>query len=60
MERIEISQKEIRRLEVIQRVLGGGISQQLAAAELLSLFGRQVRRLQRGYEAEDAGHASAN
>ena len=51
MDRIEMSKKEIGRLEVIQRVLDGVISQR-RAAELLGVSDRQVRRLQRGYEEE--------
>jgi transposase len=53
MDRIEMSKKEIGRLEVIRRVLDGVISQR-RAAELLRLSDRQVRRLQRGYEGEGA------
>jgi transposase len=53
MDRIEMSEKEIGRLEVIQRVLDGVISQR-RAAELLGVSDRQVRRLQRGYEEEGA------
>lgn len=53
LERIEMSKKEIVRLEVLQRVLDGVISQR-RAAELLGLSDRQVRRLQRGYEEEGA------
>jgi len=53
MERIEMSKKEIGRLEVLQRVLDGVISQR-NAAELLGVSDRQVRRLQRGYEEEGA------
>ena len=53
MERIEMSKKEIGRLEVIGRVLDGVISQR-CAAEFLGISDRQVRRLQRGYEEEGA------
>ena len=53
MERIEMSKKEIGRLEVIRQVLDEVMSQR-RAAELLGLCERQVRRLQRGYEEEGA------
>lgn len=48
-----MSRKEIGRLEVLQRIADGLISQR-RAAEVLGLSDRQVRRLQRGYEAEGA------
>ena len=50
MERIEMSQQEVKRLEVIGRVSDGLITQAVAA-DLLRLSARQVRRLQRRYEA---------
>lgn len=53
MERIEMSEKEIERLEVLGRVIDGHLSQR-QAAQRLGLTDRQVRRLQRGYEAEGA------
>lgn len=46
--RIEMSEKEIGRLEVLQRVSDGLVSQ-VMAAEALGLSARQVRRLQRRY-----------
>jgi transposase len=49
MERIEMSGKEIRRLEVLRQVADGVMSQR-AAAQALEISERQVRRLQRRYE----------
>ena len=54
MDRIEMSKKEIGRLEVVRQVLDGVISQR-RGSELLGLSDRQVRRLQRGYEEEGVG-----
>jgi transposase len=51
MERIEMSGKELKRLEVLRQVLDGVVSQK-AAAESLGLTDRQVRRLRRRYEAQ--------
>lgn len=48
-ERIEMSGREFKRLEVLQRVIDGAMSQK-QAAEALGLSDRQVRRLQRGLE----------
>lgn len=53
MERIEMSGKELKRLEVLRQVLDGVVSQK-AAAERLGLTDRQVRRLLRRYEAQGA------
>ena len=49
MERIEMSGKEVKRLEVLRQVSDGVLSQ-VRAAERLNLTVRQVRRLQRRYE----------
>jgi len=46
MERIEMSERELRRLEVLWRVASGGLSQAQAGIEL-SLTARQVRRFWR-------------
>lgn len=48
-----MSKNEIGRLEVVRRVIDGVISQR-HAAELLGVTARQMRRLQRGYEAAGA------
>jgi len=53
MNRIEMSERELRRLEVLWRVASGGLSQAQTGIEL-SLTARQVRRLQRRYEAQGA------
>lgn len=53
LERIEMSGKEIRRLEVLRQVADGVVSQR-AAALALGMSERQVRRLQRRYESEGA------
>jgi hypothetical protein len=53
MDRIEMSSKEIRRLEVLGRVAEGACSQR-SAGVALGLSERQVRRLLRKY-----GQASA-
>ena len=53
MERIEMSDKELKRLEVLRQVLDGVVSQK-AVAERLGLTDRQVRRLLRRYEAQGA------
>jgi len=53
MDRIEMSERELRRLEVLSRVVSGGLGQAQAGIEL-SLTVRQVRRLQRRYEAQGA------
>ncbi|HAH11212.1 MAG TPA: ISNCY family transposase [Alphaproteobacteria bacterium] len=50
-----MSVKEVQRLEVVQRVADGVMSQR-QAAEALGLSERQLRRLQRGYE--EAGAAA--
>jgi len=57
MDRIEMSERELRRLEVLSRVASGGLSQEQAGIEL-SLTSRQVRRLQRRYEAQGAAGPS--
>ena len=49
MERIEMSGKEVKRLEILRQVSDGVLSQ-VRAAERLNLTIRQVRRLQRRYE----------
>ena len=46
MERIEMSGKEVKRLEILRQVSDGVLSQ-VRAAERLNLTIRQVRRLQR-------------
>ena len=46
MERLEMSLKEVKRLEVLRRIADGVLSQRLASEEL-GLSTRQVRRLQR-------------
>ncbi|MBV6305319.1 helix-turn-helix domain-containing protein [Candidimonas humi] len=57
MDRIEMSRQEIKRLELVSQVLAGKLSQQ-SAAQALSLTTRQVRRLQRRYQAQGpAGQA---
>lgn len=48
-----MSKKELGRLEVIRRVLDGVVSQR-RGAELLGVSERQMRRLQKGYEAQGA------
>jgi len=53
MERIEMSAGELKRLEVLSQVVGGSLSQ-VQAGVLLSLTVRQVRRLQRRFEAAGA------
>jgi hypothetical protein len=53
MERIEMSVKEVIRLEVLRQVSDGVVSQAMAA-QTLGLTPRQVRRLQRRYEASGA------
>jgi transposase len=53
LERIEMSVKEVRRLEVLRQVADGVLSQR-AAARALGLSERQVRRLQRRYEGSGA------
>jgi transposase len=53
MERIEMSGKEVKRLEVIRQVLDGVVSQAMAA-QALGLSSRQMRRLQRRYEGSGA------
>lgn len=50
MEILEMSKKERQRLEVLKRLSAGKVSQQMAAKEL-HLGTRQLRRLQRSYEA---------
>lgn len=58
MERIEMSGKEVKRLEVLRQVSDGVISQGMAA-QALGLSVRQVRRLQGRYaEAGAAGLVS--
>ena len=58
MERIEMSGKEVKRLEVLCQVADGLVSQGMAA-QALGLTVRQVRRLQRRYaEAGAAGLVS--
>lgn len=53
LKRIEMSDKEINRVEMVSRLADGLVSQRIAA-EKLKLSERQVRRLQRAYEAEGA------
>ena len=50
-ERIEMSAREVNRLEVVIQVAQGQLSQS-KAGERLGLSERQVRRLLRGYEAQ--------
>lgn len=50
---ITMSQKEVGRLRVLEQVIDGALSQSEAAA-LLQLSTRQLRRIQRGYEARGA------
>ena len=52
-ERIEMSAREVNRLEVVIQVAQGLLSQS-KAGERLGLSERQVRRLLRGYEAQGA------
>jgi len=52
-----MSERELRRLEVLARVASGGLSQVQAGIEL-SLTSRQVRRLQRRYEVQGAASPS--
>lgn len=51
--KLEMSEKEIGRLEVLSRVCSGDISQK-QGAKLLKLSTRQVRRLHRRYEQDGA------
>ncbi|MFN3594243.1 MAG: helix-turn-helix domain-containing protein [Thiobacillaceae bacterium] len=53
MERIEMSGEEVKRLEVLRQVSDGVLTQGMAAG-VLGLTVRQVRRLQRRYEASGA------
>jgi len=53
MERIEMSGKEVKRLEVLCQVSDGMVRQSVAA-QALGLSVRQVRRLQRRYEKSGA------
>ena len=53
MERIEMSDKEVKRLELVRQVSDAVVSQR-TAAQVLGLSERQVRRLQRRYETEGA------
>ena len=53
MERIEMSGKEVKRLEVLRQVSDGVVTQGMAA-QVLNLTVRQVRRLQRRYEGAGA------
>jgi len=53
MDRIEMSGKEVKRLEVLRQVADGVVSQRQAGRSL-GLSERQVRRLLRRYEAEGA------
>lgn len=53
MERIEMSVGEVKRLEVLRQVSDGVLTQGMAA-EVLGVTVRQVRRLQRRYEASGA------
>ena len=53
VDRIEMSAKEVRRLEVLSQVESGRLSQQ-AAAQVLCLTVRQVRRLQKRYREQGA------
>lgn len=53
MERIEMSGKEVKRLEVLRQVSDGVVGLGMAA-QVLNLTVRQVRRLQRRYEAAGA------
>jgi len=48
---IMATQEELRRLHIVQKVLEGGLKQ-VEAAEILSLSGRQVRRVVRRVRAE--------
>ncbi len=52
-DRIEMSAKEVRRLEVLPQVVDGVVNQR-QAGQRLGLSERQVRRLLRRYEAEGA------
>lgn len=52
-ERIEMSEREVNRLEVVIQVAQGLLSQR-KAGERLGLSERQVRRLLRGYETQGA------
>lgn len=51
--RIEMSEREIERLKVLERVREGVMSQRQAAAQL-GLTQRHVRRLKRRYDSEGA------
>jgi len=53
MEPIELSERELRRLEVLSQVVFGSLSQKQAGVQL-SLMTRQVRRLLRRYESAGA------
>lgn len=59
MERIEMSVKEVKRLEVM-RQLSDGVVSQVKAAETLGLSDRQVRRLHKRYEALGAAGLVSN
>ena len=52
-ERIEMSERELKRFAVLQQVIDGSRSQGQAALAL-GLSERQIRRLQRGVEREGA------
>jgi transposase len=51
---VTMSDKELDRLRVLERVISGALTQR-AAAEMLGLTARQVRRLERAYQAHGAG-----
>lgn len=53
MELIELSGREVKRLEVLRQVSDGVLTQGMAAG-VLGLTVRPVRRLQRRYEASGA------
>ncbi len=59
MGRIEMSVKEVRRLEVLRQVSDGVVSQ-VMAAQVLGLSARQLRRLQRRYEQSGASVPGAS
>jgi len=51
---VTMSDKELDRLRVLERVISGALTQR-AAAEMLGLTARQVRRLERAYQTHGAG-----
>jgi hypothetical protein len=51
---VTMSNKELDRMLVLDRVLARALTQQRAAAEMLGLSDRQIRRMLRAYEVSGA------